>query len=104
MQDFQIIISHSSQHDPTYHLSSTGTSTDSNWKSVETGAEPDYILVDSFSDNPDYSVLFDIDRISELMDRSEPSRDGDDTMKYIVTIIAAVALIAIAAFVLRRNH
>ena len=38
------------------------------------------------------------------MDKSEPSQDEDDTMKYIVTIIAAVALIAIAAFVLRRNH
>ena len=89
-----------------FHLSSTSTMADSAWKSVETGAEPDYVLVDSFSDNPDYSVLYDIDKISELMNKSEPSgSSGDNTMLYIIVgVVAALAVVGILVFVLRRNH
>ena len=86
-----------------YHLSSTCTMADSAWKTVETGAEPDYVLVDSFSDNPDYSVLYDIDKISELMNKSKSS--GDNTMIYVIVgIVAAIIIVGILVFVLRKNH
>jgi hypothetical protein len=76
---------------------------DSTWKTVETGAVPDYVLVDSFSDNPDYSVLYDIDKISELMNKSEPS--GDNTVMYVIIgVVAAIIVIGALVFVLRRNH
>ena len=75
---------------------------DSKWKSVETGAKPDYVLVDSFSDNPDYSVLYDIDKISELMNKSKSS---DNTMMYVIIgVIAAIVIVGALVFVLRRNH
>ena len=76
---------------------------DSKWKSVETGAEPDYVLVDSFSDNPDYSVLYDIEKISELMNKSKSS--DDNTMMYVIIgVIAAIVIVGALVFVLRRNH
>jgi hypothetical protein len=85
-----------------YHLSSTNNMADSTWKSVETGAKPDYVLVDSFSDNPDYSVLYDIDKISELMNKSKSS---DNTMLYVaVGIVAAIVIVGVLVFVLRKNH
>ena len=85
-----------------YHLSSTSTMADSAWKSVETGAKPDYVLVDSFSDNPDYSVLYDIDKISELMNKSNSS---DNTMMYIIIgVVAAIIVVVALVFVIRRNH
>jgi C-terminal processing protease CtpA/Prc len=86
-----------------FHLSSTSTMADSTWKTVETGAEPDYVLVDSFSDNPDYSVLYDIDKISELMNKSNSS--DDNTMIYIIVgVIAAIVIVGALVIVLRRNH
>ena len=89
-----------------YHLSSTSTMADSTWKTVETGAVPDYVLVDSFSDNPDYSVLYDIDKISEMMNKSEPSgSSGDNTVMYVIIgVVAAIIVIGALVFVLRRNH
>ena len=86
-----------------YHLSSTSTMADSAWKSVETGAVPDYVLVDSFSENPDYSVLYDIDKISELMNKSKSS--DDNTMIYVIVgVIAAIVIIGALVIILRRNH
>ncbi len=86
-----------------FHLSSTSDMADSKWKSVETGAEPDYVLVDSFSDNPDYSVLYDIEKISELMNKSKSS--DDNTMMYVIIgVIAAIVIVGALVFVLRRNH
>jgi hypothetical protein len=79
---------------------------DSTWKTVETGAVPDYVLVDSFSDNPDYSVLYNIDKISELMNKSKPSgSSGDNTVMYVIIgVVAAIIVIGALVFVLRRNH
>ena len=89
-----------------YHLSSTSTMADSTWKTVETGVVPDYVLVDSFSDNPDYSVLYNIDKISELMNKSNPSGpSGDNTVMYVIIgVVAAIIVIGALVFVLRRNH
>lgn len=71
-----------------FHISSTNTMTDSEWKTVETGAEPDYVLVDSFADTTDYSVLYDIDKISELMNKSGSS--GGAAMFVVIGVIAGV--------------
>ena len=63
---------------------------DSSWKSVETGAQPDCVLVDSFSESPDYKVLYDIDKLSEIMNRSD-SHGVDQTLwTAIRTVLAAV--------------
>ena len=86
-----------------YHLSSTNDMADSTWKSVETGAKPDYVLVDSFSDNPDYSVLYDIDKISELMNKSK-SYD-EETMRNVLTgVVVVIAIVCALAYELRKNH
>lgn len=75
-------------------MSSTNTMADADWKSVETGAVPDFVLVDTFSDDPDYSVLYDIDRISELMNSS------DDPGSVDYTVVILTACIIVAAFLI----
>ncbi len=81
------------------HLSSSVTMVDSSWKSVETGAQPDCVLADSFSDSPDYKVLYDIDKLSEIMNRSD-SHGVDQTLwTAIGAVLAAVFAIALYAVI-----
>lgn len=77
-------------------MSSTNTMSDTNWKSVETGAQPDYVLVDTFSDNPDYSVLYDLDKISELMNKSDNPSSGNN-LHMILAVCAVAAVLAVLA-------
>jgi hypothetical protein len=66
---------------------------------IEAGAAPDLVLIDQYT--TDYSVLYDIDAISEAMNDFYKHEDGN---ALLYGAIAVSVIVAIAAVLLIRKR
>ena len=84
-------------------LSTTVELSDSKGRSVESGATPDVVLVDTDSETADLSALYDMETLSKEMNAFY-SDDGDDGVVMItVAIVVIGVLILVGVLVLREN-
>ena len=70
-------------------------------KDLEAGAEPDLVLIDSTT--TDYSVLYDIDAISNAMNDFYAKKGGSNTLIYVAIAIIVLLAIAATVFFMRKK-
>ena len=81
-------------------ISTTYGLSDSKWNSVESGAAPDVVLVDTNSDS-DLKALYDMEKLSSAM--NEFYSGGSDNVIIIVVAVVIIGVLLIAAFLKFRN-
>jgi len=71
-------------------------------KDLETGAEPDTVLINSST--TDYTALYDINAISKAMNDFYAKKEGNSTPIYIaIAIVVLLAIVAVAFYVKKKG-
>jgi len=85
-------------------LSSVVILTDSKGNTVEVGATPDAVLVDTDDESADLSVLYDMDVLSEKMnDFYSPKSDGINVYTIVLIVLVILAAASLVVWKIRKN-
>jgi len=85
-------------------LSSVVILTDSKGNTVEVGATPDAVLVNTDDESADLSVLYDMDMLSEKMnDFYSPKSDGINAYTIILIVLVILAAASLIVWKVRKN-